>query len=93
MRRVNLNRLEFEYDAEDPEGFRSGMARFGPGFGAEISGATVYELPPGEVLCPYHYEWGEEEWLLVLRGRPTVRGPEETLVRRESAVDYFDRET
>ena len=36
-------------------------------------GGTVYELPPGDSICPYHYEYGEEEWLLVLTGQPTVR--------------------
>lgn len=31
---------------------------------------------PGEALCPYHYEWGEEEWLLVIEGALTVRDPD-----------------
>jgi len=39
-------------------------------------GATVYELPPGQSNCPYHYEYGNEEWLIVLEGRLTVRHPE-----------------
>src|SRR5207244_3478080 len=26
--------------------------------------------------CPYHYEYGNEEWLLVLEGHPTLRHPE-----------------
>ena len=38
--------------------------------------SSVYELPPGQAICPYHYEYGEEEWLLVLEGRPTLRTPE-----------------
>ena len=38
-------------------------------------GASVYELPPGQAICPYHYEYAEEEWLLVLQGHPTVRHP------------------
>ena len=29
-------------------------------------------------MCPYHYEYGEEEWLLVLAGRPSLRTPEGT---------------
>jgi uncharacterized cupin superfamily protein len=49
------------------------MFRTGPLLGAAKLGATVYELPAGEALCPYHYEYGEEEWLLVLDGRPSVR--------------------
>jgi uncharacterized cupin superfamily protein len=27
-------------------------------------------------LCPYHYEYGDEEWLIVLQGRPTLRHPD-----------------
>ncbi len=75
MNRVNIANPSFEYDADDPDGFRSGMARFGPLLGATQTGTSVYELPPGEALCPYHYEWAEEEWLLVLEGRPTLREP------------------
>ena len=76
MRRANIEEPEFDYDPEDPEGFRAGMFRPGPDLGASMLGASVYELPPGQALCPYHYEYGEEEWLLVLRGTATVRTPE-----------------
>jgi uncharacterized cupin superfamily protein len=81
VRRANLGEPDVGYEAEDPEGFRSGMDRLGPRLGAEITGASLYELPPGQAICPYHYEYAEEEWLLVLEGRPTVRHPggEETL--------------
>ncbi len=78
MRRVNLGEQAFAYDESDPEGMRSGMARFGPSLGAQETGASLYELPPGQSLCPYHYEYGEEEWLLVVSGRPCVRDPEGT---------------
>jgi uncharacterized cupin superfamily protein len=54
------------------------MARLGPGLGAEQMGTSVYEIPPGQALCPYHYEYAEEEWLLVLEGKPTLRDPEGT---------------
>jgi len=43
--------------------------------GADRMGATVYELPAGQSTWPYHYEYGAEEWLLVLGGRPTLRHP------------------
>jgi uncharacterized cupin superfamily protein len=76
VRKVNIASPEFTYDESDPDGFRAGMFRFGPLVGAAKLGASVYELPPGEAICPYHYEVGEEEWLLVLSGRPTVRHPE-----------------
>jgi uncharacterized cupin superfamily protein len=77
MKRINIAAPEFEYDGDDPEGFRSGMARLGKLFeGAEESGISVYALPPGQAICPYHYECAEEEWLLVLEGHPTLRHPE-----------------
>ena len=54
MRRANIEDPEFEYDPEDAEGFRAGMFRPAPDLGASMLGASVYELPPGEALCPYH---------------------------------------
>ena len=76
MPRTNIENPEFSYDAEDPDGFRAGMYRMGPALGAQRTGASVYELKPGESICPYHYEYAEEEWLLVLAGTPTLRTPE-----------------
>jgi uncharacterized cupin superfamily protein len=76
VQRVNVAGADFEYDPSDPEGFRSGMARLGRALGAKQTGATVYELPPGQAVCPYHYEYGEEEWVLVISGRPSARTPE-----------------
>ena len=76
MRHVDLNEPSFEYDPEDAEGFRAGMFRLGPPLGASRTGASLYELPPGQAVCPYHYEYGEEEWVLVVSGRATIRTPE-----------------
>jgi uncharacterized cupin superfamily protein len=76
MRRVNISDPEFSYDTDDPDGFRAGMFRFGKQLGAQRTGTSVYELPPGQAVTPYHYEYGEEEWALVLDGHPTVRTPE-----------------
>ncbi|MGE0068158.1 MAG: cupin domain-containing protein, partial [Solirubrobacterales bacterium] len=76
MRRINIAAPDFEYDPEDPDGFRAGMARLGEALGAKESGISVYELAPGQAVCPYHYEVGEEEWLLVLAGNPTLRHPD-----------------
>jgi uncharacterized cupin superfamily protein len=76
VKRVNIADPSFKFDPDDPEGFRSGMARLGPSLGAKGTGTSVYELPPGQALCPYHYEYAEEEWLLVLEGRPTLRDPD-----------------
>ncbi|HEU0192999.1 MAG TPA: cupin domain-containing protein [Gaiellales bacterium] len=78
MRRVSIADITFSYDDSDPEGFRSGGRRLGRDLGARLTGTSVYELPPGQALCPYHYEYGEEEWLLVLEGRPSLRHPDGT---------------
>lgn len=75
MKHASIAEPPFTYDESDPEGFRSGMARLGPELGAKQTGSTVYDLPPGQALCPYHYEYAEEEWLLVISGRPTLRDP------------------
>jgi uncharacterized cupin superfamily protein len=76
MKPINIEAPQFTYDPEDPEGYRTGMARLGPLVGAERLGATVYEIPPGQSICPYHYELAEEEWLLVLAGSPSLRHPD-----------------
>ncbi len=51
------------------------MRRLGPGLGASSTGASIYELPPGQSICPYHFEYGEEEWLIALAGTPTLQTP------------------
>ena len=60
---------------ESPEGFQLAFDRFGPKIGGDKLGTTLYELPQGQAICPYHYEYPEEEWLLVLEGTPTLRTP------------------
>lgn len=76
MKKINIGDPEFGWDESDPDGFRAGSARLGTLLGAQETGITVYELPPGQAVCPYHYECGEEEWLLVLGGTPTLRSPD-----------------
>ena len=68
---------EQEWDNEqDRDGYRHRVTAIGKRLGAELLGASLYELPPGEATWPYHYEHGPEEWLLVVAGRPTLRTPE-----------------
>jgi uncharacterized cupin superfamily protein len=75
MRRANVFDAEFEYDETDPEGYRAAAAAVGKTAGGEEVAIKAFELPPGESLCPYHYEY-VEEWLLVLEGDVVVRTPE-----------------
>ena len=91
MRHVDLNDPPFKCDDPGPEGFRAGMYRFGPDLGAKETGTSVYELPPGQAVCPYHYEWGEEEWLMTLQGTATVRTPDGTTPLAPLQVMFFPR--
>jgi len=61
----------------------------GAKLGAEKLGASLYELQPGEKSFPYHYEYGAEEWLLVVAGRPTLRAPDGEHVLRAGDVVVF----
>jgi uncharacterized cupin superfamily protein len=60
----------------DRDGFRWRAVAFGKKLGSELLGGTLYELPPGERTWPYHFERANEEWLLCVAGRPTLRTPE-----------------
>jgi uncharacterized cupin superfamily protein len=73
----SFNLFDGELDVERRQpGFSWRAARLGPKLGAERIGASVYELQPGEKSFPYHYEYGAEEWLVVVAGRPTLRAPD-----------------
>ena len=62
---------------DEPLGYElTRAARVGKKIGATQMGMSVYELPPGQGICPYHFEWTDEEWLIVLAGTPTLRTPE-----------------
>lgn len=88
---VNILRTDCEYDPDDPDGYRAGQAHVGRVSGGSAITVKLYELPPGESNCPYHYEY-EEEWLLVLAGDPTLRGPDGERELRAGARDCFDGE-
>jgi uncharacterized cupin superfamily protein len=91
MPHVNIADPQFVYDPTDPEGFRAGLFRFGGQLGAQQTGASVYEIPPGQAVCPYHYEYGEEEWALVLSGRPSLRTPEGVAELAPMDVAFFPK--
>jgi hypothetical protein len=76
METFNLFHGATSGDESDPPGFRARSAQLGPMLGAARLGMMVYELPPGEAICPYHFHWGDEEWLIVVAGTPTLRTPE-----------------
>src|SRR4051795_8799525 len=70
----NIYEPDFE-PGERPEGFRARRARIGYQLGSELLGCSLFELPPGEAAYPYHFHYADEEIVIVVRGRPTLRSP------------------
>lgn len=75
MRRAALFDALAAYDSSDPEGYRSAASHLTKLLGGRELAVKAFEVPPGESLCPYHYEY-VEEWLIVLEGSMVVRTPE-----------------
>jgi hypothetical protein len=44
-------------DGTEPPGYLAHAVRLGPKLGASRLGMSIYDLPPGEAICPYHFEW------------------------------------
>jgi uncharacterized cupin superfamily protein len=57
------------------DGNRFQRTMIGQAVGAKLTGLSIYELPPGEVAWPYHYELHREEWLIAISGEVVVRTP------------------
>ena len=62
--------------ADDPPGYVSRGAQVAKEAGAQMLGAAIYELGPGNSICPYHWHAANEELLIVVAGRPTLRTPD-----------------
>jgi uncharacterized cupin superfamily protein len=75
MTSVNIFTAEMEYDEEDPVGYKSAASNVGKQAGGQDLAVKLFDIPSGQSLCPYHYEY-VEEWLLVLEGEVVVRVPD-----------------
>jgi uncharacterized cupin superfamily protein len=84
----NLYRPEFE-EGDRPPGFRSRRARIGYQVGSELIGCSLWEVPPGEAAYPYHFHYADEELIVVVRGRPTLRAPEGVRELEEGEIVRF----
>lgn len=74
MKLINL--LDRELDDElDVGPFHHFGERLGPELGAEQLGCGLYDVAPDGRMWPYHWHTGNEEWLVVVAGRPTLRTP------------------
>lgn len=90
MRVFNLQGDEWDR-TEDREGWCSTDAWVGQRIGAELIGGSMYELEAGDRLWPYHTHHANEEWLIVLWGKPSLRTPEGEQILREGDVVCFPR--
>ena len=52
---------------------------------------SLYELPPGAAISPYHVHHANEELLVVLSGRPLLRTPDGYRSLEPGAVVAFPR--
>lgn len=68
------NIFDPEWDAEQDEPpFTWRRARLGRQAGGEQLGASLFEVPPGASTFPLHVHHANEELLVVVAGRPTLR--------------------
>jgi uncharacterized cupin superfamily protein len=90
MKTFNLN--SDEWDAtRDRDGWRCSGTLVGKRIGGELLGATMSQIEPGSRLWPYHTHYLNEEWVIVLRGEPTLRTPEGEHVLEEGDIVCFPR--
>jgi uncharacterized cupin superfamily protein len=86
----NLNGDEWN-DEFEHEDFAFKDCHVAPRIGGELIGGSMYEVAPGKKLWPYHTHHGNEEWAIVVRGRPTLRTPEGERELAEGDVACFPR--
>jgi len=90
MKVFNLYGDEWD-EPREREGWRIKETFVGHRVGGELIGASMSEVEPGNKLWPYHTHHWNEEWVIVVRGEPTLRTPEGEEVLREGDVVCFPR--
>lgn len=90
VKTFNLQSDEWD-GTRDREGWRVKGAFVGQRIGGELIGATMSEVEPGDKLWPYHTHHLNEEWVIVLRGEPTLRTPAGERVLKQGDVVCFPR--
>jgi uncharacterized cupin superfamily protein len=85
----NLLELELSVDEDAPPGHRFGDRSVTGQVGAAATGMSVYGLEPGQATWPYHFEFVNEEWLIVIHGELTLRTPDGERVLRAGDVAAF----
>jgi uncharacterized cupin superfamily protein len=78
-------------DVREHPGFDARRARIGRQVGSQRLGASVWEIDPGQSAYPYHAHLGDEELIVVLAGRPSLRTPAGWRELGPGEVVYFPR--
>lgn len=68
----NIYEPEFDVEHDDPP-YAWRRARLGRAAGAQRLGASLFRVPPGAKTFPLHAHLHNEELLVVVAGRPTLR--------------------
>jgi uncharacterized cupin superfamily protein len=72
---ANIHTPTWDQDTDRPP-FRWQRAFIGRQAGARELGASLFDIPPGGATFPFHAHHANEELLIVLDGRPTLRTPQ-----------------
>lgn len=87
---ANLFEPEFEESMDRP-GFRWQRALLARQAGADRLGASLFALAPGSAAFPMHYHLGNEEMLVVIAGKPSLRTPDGERESETGEVVSFPR--
>ena len=90
MKIFNLHGDDWD-ETRDRDGWRIKEAFVGHHIGGALIGASMAEVEPGNKLWPYHTHHANEEWVIVLRGEPTLRTPRGEQALKEGDVACFPR--
>jgi uncharacterized cupin superfamily protein len=87
---MNLHADDWDVERETAAGAVVRMRHVGHGLETELIGGTLMEVGPG-YRGPYHLHHGNEELLVVLAGRPTVRLADSERELEPGDVFFFPR--
>ena len=88
MSAPSIARPDFDEPREWP-GFRSRRARLGRQGGSVKTGLSLFDVPAGEAAYPYHWHMCEEEIVVLLEGRASLRTPDGWRELEEGEVVVF----
>ncbi len=88
---MSVNLFDEVWDDRGPDERAPTERVLGPLLGATMWGASLYRVEPGKTMWPYHWHVGEEEWLLVVAGTPTLRTPDGERTLRPWDLAVFRR--